>query len=63
MVIKILIPLLFILAACSAMPDILKTVDDVFDDAIRIRVDKAALQKDTDVNISVDVKNKNPPEQ
>ena len=41
------------------MPELFKTVDDVATDtAIRVEVDKEALQKDTDVEITVHVLNK-----
>lgn len=58
MKIKLIFILLF-LNSCTAMPELFKTVDDVATDtAIRVEVDKEALQKDTDVEITVHVLNK-----
>ena len=46
------------LSSCNSMPDLFKTADDVFDDAIKITVDKSAIQRDTDVSVTVEVVNK-----
>ena len=49
---------LLFLSSCSAIPDAFKTADDVFDDAIKVTVDKSALQQHTDLNVYVEIKNK-----
>jgi hypothetical protein len=49
---------------CQAFPSIVKAAEDIAtDDAISIEVDRSAMQKDTDVHITVDVKNKEDPQQ
>lgn len=50
------------LSGCSAMmPGLFQTVDDIATDtALRVEIDKEAFQKDTDVNVSIEVKNKDP---
>lgn len=46
----------------SLMPGLFQTVDDIATDtAVQIQVDKAAIQKDTDIIISVKVQNKDGP--
>lgn len=51
--------LALILTSCTAMPEMFKTVDDIAtDDCITVKVDRDAFQKNTDVLINVDVKNK-----
>ncbi len=48
-----------LLTACSALPQFFQAADDVLtDDAITVQVDKEAFQKDTDVNVYVEIKNK-----
>ena len=49
---------LLILSSCSDMPDAIKAADDIFDDAIKITVDKSALQQHTDLNVNIEIKNK-----
>lgn len=52
--ILMMIPLI---GACS--PEMYKTIDDIAtQDAIVISVDRDALQKDTDIHIALDIKNK-----
>jgi hypothetical protein len=53
---------LIALSGCSAMmPGLFQTVDDIATDtALRVEIDKEAFQKDTDVNVSIEVKNKDP---
>lgn len=57
-----LISLLVILTSCSQwVPEISKAVDDaVTDEACSVRVDKAAMQKDTNIDISLKISNKEP---
>jgi len=50
-------PILF-LFSCGAMPQFFQTADDVLDDAISIKVDKSALQREPDLTIQVELKNK-----
>lgn len=55
----LLISLLSLLTGCAAMPELFKAVDDIATDtAVKVEVDKEAFQKDTDVSVSVEVKNK-----
>lgn len=58
---KYIIPLAF-LTACSMMPEFAKTVEDIADDtAVKVVITKEAVQKETDVAISVSVQNKDQP--
>lgn len=54
------ISMVFFLTGCSAMmPELFKTVDDIATDtALKVEIDKEAFQKDTDVSVSIEVKNK-----
>lgn len=55
----LLIFLVSVLTGCAAIPELFKTLDDVeTDTAIKVEVDKEAFQKDTDVSVSIEVKNK-----
>ncbi|CDZ81842.1 hypothetical protein BN1013_02378 [Candidatus Rubidus massiliensis] len=55
----LLISLASLLTGCAAMPELFKAVDDIATDtAIKVEVDKEAFQKDTDVSVAVEVKNK-----
>jgi hypothetical protein len=51
---------LFLLTSCAQMiPGLMSAIDDaVTDEAIGVTIDKAAMQKDTDIKITVDVVNK-----
>jgi len=47
--------------ACNTLPQLYQAAEDIADDeAIRVSVSKESIQKQTDVNISVDVKNNQP---
>jgi hypothetical protein len=50
------------LSSCAQMiPGLTQAIDDaVTDEAVSVTVDKAAMQKDTDVKITIDVINKDP---
>ena len=49
-----LLPVL--LTSCATMPELYKTLDDIAtDDAITVKVDRDAFQKDTDVHVRVDI--------
>jgi hypothetical protein len=52
--------LLLTLTGCAEMiPGLMTAIDDaVTDEAVSVTVDKAAIQKDTDIKISVEVVNK-----
>lgn len=56
------ISMVLFLSGCSAMmPGLFQTVDDIATDtALRVEIDREAFQKDTDVNVSIEVKNKDP---
>lgn len=60
--IKILgMTVIFILTSCSALPYLADDVEKIADDnAVTVKVNKEAMQKDTDVKISIDVLNKVP---
>lgn len=57
------IVLLLSLTGCAQLiPGMDQVLDDyVLDEAIKVEVNKAAIQEDTDVKIRVDVINKDPP--
>jgi hypothetical protein len=49
----------FVFSGCSAMPEFSKAVEDIeTQEAIKVIVDKECFQKDTDLQILIDVKNK-----
>jgi len=51
-----LIVTLLLLSSCATLPELYKTVDDIAtDDAITVKVDRDAFQKDTDVHVRVDI--------
>jgi hypothetical protein len=51
--------LIFLTSCAEMMPGLVKAVEDIeTDTAIKVEVDKEALQKDTDIHIMVDVVNK-----
>ncbi len=47
----------FLLTGCSGLwPDVAKTLDDIeTDNAIRIEINKAAILKETDIKINIEV--------
>lgn len=59
---KIVIPtsiLALLLGSCAALPDMFKDVDNIATDtAIKVEVSREAIQKDTDVTVSVGISNK-----
>lgn len=57
-ILVVAIALLFMLTSCNAASEICKTVDDILDDAVKVTIDKAVIQADTDVSICVDINNK-----
>ena len=48
------------LTSCGTLPQLYQTLDDIADDAVKIEIDKATMQKDTDLKITVEVTNKDP---
>lgn len=57
----ILATMLAFTSCSSIMPGLTQALDDaVTDTAVSVQVDKAAMQKDTDVDIAVKVTNKDP---
>lgn len=56
-----LMSLIFFLSSCTSLPQMFDTVEKIAtDDAITVKVDKDAFQKDTDVKVHVEVTNKEP---
>ncbi len=54
----ILLPLLVLLAGCQALPQLYQAVEDIAnDEAIEVMVSREAISKQTDVTVTVDVKN------
>lgn len=54
----ILLSLLVVVAACQTLPQLYQTAEDIADDtAIKIEVSREAISKQTDVAVTVDVKN------
>jgi len=50
---------LLLSSGCSQMPSFFQSVDDIeTNSVIKVEIDKEAFQKDTDININIDVKNK-----
>lgn len=47
-----------LLSSCNTLPQLYQAAEDIADDtAIKISISKEAIQKQTDVTISVEVKN------
>jgi hypothetical protein len=60
--VTLIIGFFLLLQSCTGLLPIADDVEKMVDnDAIIIKVDKDAFQKDTDITISVDVKNKDTP--
>jgi hypothetical protein len=55
----LLVSLISLLTGCAAMPELFKAVEDIATDtAVKVEIDKEAFQKDTDVTVAIEVKNK-----
>ena len=55
---KYLTLLFLLLTGCTALPQLFQSVDDIAtDDAIQVIVSREALNKDTDVDVQVNLKN------
>ena len=63
MKIILMIGSMMLLSGCAAMiPGLTQAIDDaVTDEAINITVDKASMQKETDIDILVQIRNKDLP--
>jgi starvation-inducible outer membrane lipoprotein len=58
----ILLTILISLSGCAALPSFFQTAEDIADDtAIKVEVSRETFQKETDLNIQVNVKNKDEP--
>ncbi len=54
----ILLPMLMLLGACTTLPQLYQAAEDIAnDEAIEIMVSREAIQKQTDVTVSIEVKN------
>lgn len=52
-------PFVMLLSACNALPQLYQTAEDIADDtAIKVEVSRETFQKETDLNIQVNVQNK-----
>ncbi len=52
------ISVIFIFTACGTIPEVYKSAEDTsHDEAIGVTVSREAIQKKTDVSITIDVKN------
>jgi starvation-inducible outer membrane lipoprotein len=50
--------ILTMLSSCSALPQLYQAAEDIADDdAVKVVVSREAIQKQTDVTVSVDIKN------
>lgn len=55
------ISLIFLTGCAEMIPGLMTAIDDaVVDEAINVTVDKAAMQKNTDITIEVEVRNRPP---
>jgi hypothetical protein len=52
------------LSSCNALPQLYQTAEDIADDtAIKVLISKETFQKDTDLDISINVQNKDKPKE
>jgi hypothetical protein len=55
---KYLIIQLLLLTGCNTLPQLYQAAEDIADDnAIKLEISREAIGKQTDVNVSIDVKN------
>jgi starvation-inducible outer membrane lipoprotein len=55
---KCIIPFAIILSGCQSLPQLFTAAEEIADDnAIKIEIQKEALNQNTDLNIVVDLKN------
>lgn len=55
--IKILL-ILFLFISCGSLPKLYQTAEDIAnDEAVEIVISREAIQKQTDITISIDIKN------
>jgi hypothetical protein len=56
---KCIIPFVIILSGCQSLPQLFTAAEEIADDtAIKTEISREALQKDTDVEITIKVSNK-----
>lgn len=54
----ILLPLLGLMVSCQTLPQLYQAAEDIAnDEAIQVSVSREAISKQTDVNVTIDVKN------
>jgi len=55
----IIVTFLTVLTACNTLPQLYQAAEDIADDiAVKIEISREAIQKETDITLSLDVKNK-----
>lgn len=56
---KCILPFVIILSGCQSLPQLFTAAEEIADDtAIKTEISREALQKDTDVEITIKVSNK-----
>jgi len=57
----LLLPLFVFMTGCQTLPSLYQAAEDIADDtAIKVEVSREAISKQTDVNLTIDVKNNTP---
>ena len=57
----LIITFIFFVTACNTLPQLYQSAEDIAtDEAIQISVSREAISKQTDVNVSIEVKNNAP---
>jgi hypothetical protein len=52
------VPFLWIMIACNTLPQLYQAAEDIADDnAVEVKISREAIQKQTDVDVVVNVKN------
>lgn len=50
--------MLVLLTSCNTLPQLYQAAEDIADDdAIKVTISREAISKQTDINVSIDVKN------
>jgi hypothetical protein len=48
----------FLLTSCQALPQLYQAAEDIADDeAVQVKISREAIQKQTDITISIEIKN------
>lgn len=56
------ISIFFVMNACSFVPQLAQTTDDIFtDNALKIEVQKGAMERNADIKLMLDIQNKEMP--